>query len=119
MTAVITKDLEQLRAEIARAISEFDDNIGVITEKAINEGGSKFARKVLNEYHALKDARWEIDRAIFDDSNSKYDSLMKEANRLADEATKNVKSLKDIKKVVSTVADLISALGRILIVLAK
>jgi hypothetical protein len=118
MATVAEKSLDDLRIELSNAIRFYELNVGDIMAKAASEGGSTLAEQVHEEYQALRDARWEIDKARIDIHNARYQSLVGNANKLADKATESVKDLKGITNIITTFTDLITVLGRMLIVLA-
>jgi hypothetical protein len=106
-----------LKVKLAKAIGAFNEKRVTILKKAFDEGGDDEVDEVLKEFDALRDAYFEILQRELDANNPRYTELTSAAKDQADQLGASIDALEKAAAILNGINGVISAVGKMLIVL--
>ncbi len=110
-------DTQQLTANIAQAITDFNNNRFQILQLAFQNGGQNEVTRLEQEYDALRDAYFEIIQAQLDKNNHLYDQLTTATNTETDKLKTSIAQLNNINNIINLLTSVVNLIGRSIITL--
>jgi histidinol dehydrogenase len=107
----------ELLEKLDSSIKAFNKQRVAILKKAFEEEGDRAVSDLEKEYDVLRDAYFEILKRQLDRNNNRYEELMGEALSEAGSLEKAIARLESVGQILKIMAQTVSLVGRILIVL--